>query len=360
MLSSFAHDTLDSLWSNASIVIPLATILYISTVIIYRLFLSPLSRVPGPRLAAITKFYLLYHDFMQRKTRKVTQLHQQYGPVVRIAPNEISYTSADAIKQIYTGTGREGGFPKAKLYSLLSHFGELNMVSSITSTDHTWRRKANAAGWTQTYILKKEATDGHIWMNVGKFSDFITREGLIDGQTPGRSVDLARISAYYALDVVTVHIFGQTLGTHCLYSPSQHKDVIQHRQIIADMQDVRNERGANIYLVTDLKLPLVLFETVEGLYNSCLRVLSGEPEPESFFGFESTKVYVLGAYNEAKKLLSTGLAPATELQSQKLIQYVSNNGNKSDLEKGERYNDSVNDNWATSEIVVIIRWTLEN
>jgi len=354
MLSSFIQEYTDALSQNTYTFFPLLFLLYVCTAVIYRLYFSPLSRIPGPRLAAITKLYILYHDFKQCKTRKVTNLHQRYGPVVRIATNEISYTSADAIKKIYTGSGKEPGFPKTKLYGLLFHFGEHNMVSSMANIDHTWRRKANAAGWTQTYILKKEASDGHVWMNVGKCLDFVEREGLSDGNTPGRSVDLAKICAFYAIDVASVHIFGQTLGTHCLDSPNEHNDVEKHRQIIADMQDPRNERGSNIYLETDLKLPLILFEMVEGLYNSCARLFNGKQRPEAFFGFESTKIYAFNAYHQAKEQLKDGIGNDIELQSQKLIQFVSNNGKISNSGKESTYNKSINDNWAVSELVVTI------
>ncbi|EGX43285.1 hypothetical protein AOL_s00215g21 [Orbilia oligospora ATCC 24927] len=81
---------------------------------VYRLFFSPLSAVPGPKLAAVTRLWILYHDYQDQRTDIVIDLHRKYGPVVRLAPNEVSFTSTTAVKDIYTGSGRESGFPKGK------------------------------------------------------------------------------------------------------------------------------------------------------------------------------------------------------------------------------------------------------
>ena len=49
--------------------------------IISRLYLSPIAKFPGPRLAAISLWYEFYHDVMKRGryTWKIGELHKQYG-----------------------------------------------------------------------------------------------------------------------------------------------------------------------------------------------------------------------------------------------------------------------------------------
>lgn len=48
---------------------------------IYRLFLSPLAKVPGPRLAALTEWYEFYYEVIKRGryTWKIAELHEKYG-----------------------------------------------------------------------------------------------------------------------------------------------------------------------------------------------------------------------------------------------------------------------------------------
>ena len=60
----------------------LATILvYTVSLAIYRLWLSPLSKIPGPKLAALTGLYEFYWDCLkvgQYKWR-VEEMHAKYG-----------------------------------------------------------------------------------------------------------------------------------------------------------------------------------------------------------------------------------------------------------------------------------------
>jgi hypothetical protein len=48
-------------------------------------------------------------------------LHDEYGPVVRIAPNEVSFTSWAALKEIYCSGG--SGYDKSDFYNLFRIFG---------------------------------------------------------------------------------------------------------------------------------------------------------------------------------------------------------------------------------------------
>lgn len=75
--------------------------LSVSAAVVYRLFLHPLSRVPGPKLAAVSN---IWHGVQVRngRSRLLGQtLHKRYGPVVRVGPNEVWFDSAEAFKQIY-------------------------------------------------------------------------------------------------------------------------------------------------------------------------------------------------------------------------------------------------------------------
>lgn len=48
--------------------------------VIYRAYLDPLSKVPGPKLLAVTRLPYLYQEHIQGSwVRHVAKLHQQYG-----------------------------------------------------------------------------------------------------------------------------------------------------------------------------------------------------------------------------------------------------------------------------------------
>lgn len=60
-----------------------AAIAYYGTLVFYRLFLHPLARFPGPRLAAISRWYEAYYDVYLggQYTSKIAELHRIYGRV---------------------------------------------------------------------------------------------------------------------------------------------------------------------------------------------------------------------------------------------------------------------------------------
>ena len=59
--------------------------------IIYNLFLSPLRHLPGPKLWAISKVPSAYKHISGVGHKRMAELHRKYGPVVRIAPNQVSF-----------------------------------------------------------------------------------------------------------------------------------------------------------------------------------------------------------------------------------------------------------------------------
>lgn len=73
---------------------------------VYRLYVHPLRKVPGPFLARISELWRSFHYFRGTWFDDILELHRKYGPVVRISPNEVSVVSPDLTKSVY-GHGKE-------------------------------------------------------------------------------------------------------------------------------------------------------------------------------------------------------------------------------------------------------------
>ncbi|TAQ88837.1 hypothetical protein B7494_g2857 [Chlorociboria aeruginascens] len=69
--------------------------------IVYNLYFHPLAKFPGPRLGAVS--YLFFSKtYVDGNGHKILRaLHEKYGPVVRWAPDQLSFASAAAWKDIY-------------------------------------------------------------------------------------------------------------------------------------------------------------------------------------------------------------------------------------------------------------------
>ncbi|KAF2656739.1 cytochrome P450 [Lophiostoma macrostomum CBS 122681] len=81
------------------------TLLYLVCGAYHRLFLSPVAQFPGPRLAALTFWYEFWYDVVKRGkyTWKIRELHEKYGPVVRINPYELHISDATFYNNLYVG-----------------------------------------------------------------------------------------------------------------------------------------------------------------------------------------------------------------------------------------------------------------
>ncbi|KAL6863552.1 cytochrome P450 [Trichoderma novae-zelandiae] len=88
-------------------------LLGITTTVLYRLFLHPLARIPGPRLAAVSNIWHAYHARNGHMFDLGRRLHREYGEVVRVGPNELWCNSTEAFDKIYSSTR---GFEKSDFY----------------------------------------------------------------------------------------------------------------------------------------------------------------------------------------------------------------------------------------------------
>lgn len=118
----------------------LLTKVYILWTVVYRLYWSPLAKFPGPRLAALSNWYEFYYDvILQGKfTFHIQELHNKYGPIVRITPTELHIEDPDYYEQLYSRSGRRDRYD----YFL----GRSGYASDAFSTsDHYLHRLRRAA-----------------------------------------------------------------------------------------------------------------------------------------------------------------------------------------------------------------------
>ncbi|KAL9084269.1 MAG: hypothetical protein Q9159_005314 [Coniocarpon cinnabarinum] len=113
---------------------------------VYTAFFDALYAIPGPKLWAVSRIPYVYHLLTGQLVHRIAALHQKYGPVVRIAPNEVSFTTADAWRTIYGSSGHDGAFPKNPVWHPCTP-GYTNSISTANAEDHVRIRRVLAKGF---------------------------------------------------------------------------------------------------------------------------------------------------------------------------------------------------------------------
>jgi cytochrome P450 len=75
---------------------------YLVAKAVYNKFISPLCKIPGSSLNAVSWLPWYKYWFSGYMHREVLRLHEKYGPVVRIGPSEVSFIDKTAWKDIYS------------------------------------------------------------------------------------------------------------------------------------------------------------------------------------------------------------------------------------------------------------------
>ncbi|RKL28104.1 hypothetical protein BFJ72_g12688 [Fusarium proliferatum] len=176
-----------------------AAALLVVTHLIVRLT-SATAKVPGPLISNFTSLVLKWHELNANRTVYIHELHRKYGPVVRIAPNEVSFTSIDALKEIYGSGG--SGYDKTEFYDLFQVYGKRTMFSTLVKGDHAKRRRMIGDRYanSNTYL---EVSSDYKELNRLKRTTQLTKPAL----------------HAYACDCVTHQLF-HPYGSNCL----QNKD----------------------------------------------------------------------------------------------------------------------------------------
>ncbi|KAI0199664.1 cytochrome P450 [Astrocystis sublimbata] len=176
---------------------------------------SPLRALPGPKSSLFTSLLLKFHEFRAQRTKYVHGLHLQYGPVVRLAPNEVSFASLEGIREIYGSGG--SGYDKTEFYDLFQVYGKRTMFTTLDKEGHAKRKRVLADRYANSNIMNPQTLHG-IAERSRRFTERCS-------WSVGRSIDLFICLHDYAFDGVTHHLF-HPHGSDSLRN-EQHEEIMK-------------------------------------------------------------------------------------------------------------------------------------
>ena len=142
--------------------------------VVYRLFLSPLAKLPGPKLAALTSWYEFYFDVIQpgKFVWKIKDLHEQYGtcvtptplfdcryshpgPIIRVTPWEVHINDVEFLDDIYAPSHRRR---EKYAFQLRTLPVPLSIGGSRTHDLHRRRREALNPFFSRNSVMSLESS----------------------------------------------------------------------------------------------------------------------------------------------------------------------------------------------------------
>ncbi|KAG1747161.1 cytochrome P450 [Suillus paluster] len=175
-------------------------LLYYSTIIVsvvvYRLSpWHPLARYPGPIPCRISKFWMAWVSRDGKQHQYYSRLHQTYGDVVRIGPNELSIRDVNAIAPLMG----PNGLPKGPHWD--GRMAEQSAIRALISVrdpvEHSRRRKP----WGRAFSCA--ALKGYEEILGKRVQQFVT---MLEQQT--KPVNLAQCISHFTFDFMSDMAFG--------------------------------------------------------------------------------------------------------------------------------------------------------
>lgn len=165
---------------------------------IFNALTSPFpSSIPGPFLARFTSLWILLVDLSGHRAATVDALHKKHGPVVRLAPNELSFAGKEAVKTIY---GSNSTCIKSPVYDNL---GRRGMFHIQDPEQHRQRQRRVSHIFSAGTLQQMEPLVQNV---VNRTISAIART------TANQTTDALRLSRLMALDVAGEVLMGKPFG----------------------------------------------------------------------------------------------------------------------------------------------------
>ena len=183
--------------------------------LIHRAYLSPLRHIPGPLICRLTSLWTYYHSYIGDACTLIDELHKNYGPVIRIAPNEVCISDGAALAPIYS---EKGGFLKAPCYTNFDIEGHATIFSALDPLHRAVRSKAVLPMFSMGSVRGgTEVIEGCVDRFIERMKDEAkkSREAKVEtGQS--KPFNMLNLSRSLALDAVSSYVKSKGISLPCV------------------------------------------------------------------------------------------------------------------------------------------------
>ncbi|KAI0433165.1 averantin oxidoreductase [Xylaria sp. FL1042] len=203
---------LPSIWVLIIVAVPTLAISYYGAISVYNIWLHPLSKYPGPRLAAASPLWMMLSYLHGKTPTDLQKAHEKYGPIVRTGPNELSYINPVQWREIYgfKPQGQKEFFKDPQYHSGMK---PNNTIINSDKQNHSYIRKLLAHGFAETSLRNQEPV-------LKEFIDTMIRRLHEEGRNGEQSLDIMSWYNFLVFDFIGYLTFGESFN--CLTTGTLH------------------------------------------------------------------------------------------------------------------------------------------
>ncbi|OIW24457.1 cytochrome P450 [Coniochaeta ligniaria NRRL 30616] len=179
--------------------------------ILHPSLISPLAKIPNAHWSApYSRLWALSIRFNNRENRTLRAAHQRLGPIIRVAPNELSINDVDCVRTVY-----HGGFDKPSWYSVFDNYGVPCMFSTRSAHEHSLRKRMISHVYSKSYIHSSAAAASQAHTILFDRLLPIIQASTTDTPKP-HGLDVHSVFLAATMDFISAYVFGLSNGTNFL------------------------------------------------------------------------------------------------------------------------------------------------
>ncbi|KAK0667665.1 cytochrome P450 [Cercophora samala] len=191
---------------------------------LYNIYFHPLKGIPGPKTWSATRLPYIWALLRGSFVHDIQKLHRRYGPVLRIAPDEVAFAEPSAWNDILQSYPGKPAFLKDPTWWTTQRIHTEGLLTAIDPERHARMRKALTPGFTTRALRSQEPViQRYVNLLVERLSNMVDSSSPAEKDTGGVAAAEVDISPWF--NFVTFDIFGDlSFGEsfHCLENSNYH------------------------------------------------------------------------------------------------------------------------------------------
>jgi hypothetical protein len=193
----------------------------------YNLFFHPLSSYPGPILWRAVRLPYVVRALQGQLVYDMLEMHKRYGPIVRVAPNELALAYEEVWDEVQGGT-YENEMPKWEAYYRVQP-RQTGFIMTAPREDHSQMRRALSYGFSDRGIRDMESRmiekldkmlDRLLGLCGGQDAVLSDRDAPGDANLGEAVIDIAKWCNFLTFDMIGELTFGESY--ECLETGTYH------------------------------------------------------------------------------------------------------------------------------------------